>query len=78
MKIDENIKECPYCGCKTYYIKQHYFGDCHYHFSYNAQEQDSVDNGDMWETASFRNTSKYAWCSNCDKKLFKLDKEEFS
>lgn len=72
-KISEDIKCCPYCGGETYYIKQHYYGDCRYFFSFDERKQMYVDNGGMWEGATFRNTSKYAWCADCDKRLFKLE-----
>lgn len=70
MTIDKSIKCCPYCGSKEYYIKQSYSGKCNYYIRFDGKE---AENGDMWEDSSFRNTSKYAWCSGCHKRLFKLE-----
>ncbi len=73
MKIDINITECPYCGHDEYYIKQYHSGYGNYYFRYDGEE---AENGDMHNYLSSRNTSKYAWCGNCDKRLFKLEGEE--
>lgn len=70
MKIDNDIKECPYCGSEEYYIKQSYKGTCCYHLRFDGKE---ADNGDMWENSSFKDSSSYAWCSGCGKRLFKLE-----
>ncbi|WP_026884287.1 hypothetical protein [Clostridium akagii] len=72
MKIDKNIKCCPYCGSEEYYIKQSYTGTCNYNIRFDGKV---AENGEMWEEAQFKNTSKYAWCNECDKKLFKIDEQ---
>lgn len=63
---------CPQCGSEEYYIKQSYKGTCNYYMRFDGKE---ADNGDMHEGADYKNTSKYAWCANCYKNLFKLDEE---
>lgn len=68
--IDSNIKCCPHCGSEEYYIKQSYRGTCKYVVRFDGEES---ENGSMYENSSYKNTSKYAWCSDCDKRLFKLD-----
>lgn len=70
MKIDKNIKCCPYCGSEQYYIKQSFKGTCCYHIRFDGKE---AENGELWDNTSFKNTSKYAWCSDCNKRLFELD-----
>jgi ribosomal protein L37E len=68
--INKDIKECPYCRNDEYIIKQSYSGTCDYGMRFDDQE---ADNGEMWDNASFKNTSKYAWCRKCGRRLFKLD-----
>lgn len=70
MKIDKNIRCCPYCGSEEYYIKQSYKGTCNYFMRFDEKE---ADNTDTHANTIYQNTSKYAWCSECDKRLFKID-----
>lgn len=67
---DSNIKECPYCGSEEYYIKQSFKGTCDYNIRFDGKE---TENGHMWDDAIYKNTSKYAWCRECGKRLFKLE-----
>ena len=46
MKIDKNIKCCPYCGSEQYYIKQSFKGTCCYHIRFDGKE---AENGDLWD-----------------------------
>ena len=64
------IKECPYCGYDEIYVKATYSGSCNYHIKLDG----SLDayNGEMFDYANMKIKSKYAFCSNCDKKLFKV------
>jgi ribosomal protein L37E len=68
--ISKDIKACPYCGSEEYVIKQQYSGTCHYGLRFDGEE---ADNGEMWNAAQWVNISKYAWCRQCGKRLFKLD-----
>ncbi len=70
MAISKYIDKCPHCGSEEYIIKQRYSGICHYGMRFDGKE---ANNGEMWESASFRNTSEYAWCRECGKRLFKLE-----
>lgn len=70
MDISKHIKSCPYCGGETYYIKQHYSGDGVYYLNFDGSE---ADNSEFHASAEYRNTSKYAWCADCHKRLFKLE-----
>ena len=69
-QIDKNIKCCPYCGGEEYYIKQSYKGNCEYILRFDGDE---AENGDIHQGAQYKNTSKYAWCQNCDKRLFQFE-----
>lgn len=64
------MQKCPYCGSEEYYIKQRYKGTCHYYMRFDGQV---TENGEMHQGASYKTTSKFAWCSECHKKLFELD-----
>lgn len=68
--ISKHIKCCPYCGGEEYYIKQSYKGTCKYNIRFDGKE---AENGDMYENTEYINTSKYAWCNECNKRLFKLE-----
>lgn len=68
--IDKGIKSCPYCGGEQYYIKQSYKGTCNYILRFDEKE---ADNGHIHDNAEYKNTSKYAWCKDCNKRLFKLE-----
>lgn len=68
--ISKHIKCCPYCGGEEYIIKQYYFGYGEYRLRFDGEE---ADNTEFHASAEYRNTSKYAWCKECNKRLFKLD-----
>lgn len=68
--IDKYINKCPHCGCDTYYIKQSITGTIKYRLRYDGKD---ADNTEMYENISYTNISKYAWCNDCDKRLFKLN-----
>lgn len=70
MSISKDIKRCPYCGCEEYYIKQSYSGTCNFYMRFDGKE---ADNTQMYDGSQFKNTSKYAWCSECNRRLFKID-----
>lgn len=69
-QIGKDIKECPYCGSEEYYIKQRVSGTSYYGLRFDGSE---ADNTQMYEALNFENTSKYAWCRECNKRLFKLE-----
>jgi hypothetical protein len=68
--IDKNIKKCPSCGSEEYYIKQSFTGTCNFRLRFDGKE---TDNGDMHDNTQYKNTSKYAYCNDCNKKLFELE-----
>lgn len=70
MVIDKNIKCCPYCGGEEYYMKQSFKGTCEYIVRFDGEE---AENGHIYDNTEYKNTSKYTWCQNCDKKLFQLE-----
>jgi hypothetical protein len=64
------VKECPYCGSEEYYIKQSFKGTGNYYIRFDGKE---TENGEFYDNAQYKNKSKYAWCAECRKRLFKLD-----
>lgn len=69
-----NVKFCPYCGnTKEFYVRQSYSGNFNFYMRFDGLEG---DNEDMYENAQHKITSKFAYCSKCHKKIFKLVDEE--
>lgn len=68
--ISKYIKSCPYCGSEEYYRKESYKGTRIFRVRFDGEE---VDNSDMWDVAEEKLISQYAWCSGCNKRLFKLE-----
>lgn len=56
------IKECPKCGggYGSYYVDL---------------ETGDVEGTDLHTYLNYRNTSKYATCADCGKRLFKVDED---
>lgn len=72
MNSPKEMKECPYCGSEEYYIKQSFKGTCEYIFRFDGKK-DEVDNGHIHDNIQYKITSKYAYCRECDKRLFKIN-----
>jgi hypothetical protein len=64
------MKRCPSCGSEEYYIKQSFKGTCNYVLRFDGKE---ADNSETHDNTEYRNVSKYAWCNECNKRLFKLE-----
>ncbi|GED72610.1 hypothetical protein BRE01_63120 [Brevibacillus reuszeri] len=63
------LAECPHCGSdEGYYTKTQVSGSVRYHGGFDRSER---ENGDMYEHLSHK-SGKVAYCSACDKRLFKL------
>ncbi len=72
------IKECPYCHSKDgYYQKITYSGNGIYRYGFinDIGEQESIENGDMYDYLSSK-SSKYYYCLNCNKRLGLVEKEK--
>lgn len=63
----EEMKECPYCGHDEFYIKQYYSGETEFNYRYDGKE---ADNSEMYDYATHRDLTKYAYCKGCRKRLF--------
>lgn len=65
---------CPFCGNDEFYVKQCYRGKCEFNYKFNGE---LAYNGEMYDFAQFKTTSTYAYCNNCNKRLFKLSELPF-
>lgn len=68
--IDFPINKCPYCEGGMIEIRQYIHG---YGTYYVDLETGEVEGTNLHDYLNYRNTSKYARCADCGKKLFKVD-----
>ncbi|MBQ7067032.1 MAG: hypothetical protein IJN92_09470 [Lachnospiraceae bacterium] len=68
----KEMKECPYCGNDEFYIKQAYSGTCNYYMRFDMKNE-KAENGEMYQSATHKDLTKYAYCSDCNKRLFLID-----
>lgn len=66
---EPSLTECPYCGYDEYYIKVHYSGTgiCRLRF-----DGDLAENGDLYDCLKDTIVGKFAYCCNCDKRIFRI------
>jgi hypothetical protein len=69
MNDKTGMTECPYCKCQEYYTKSKITGIVNCYERFDGKE---ADNGEMYQGTSTKLASKYAYCTNCGKKLFKV------
>lgn len=70
----KELKQCPYCGNDDkYYRKETYKGYCEFAERFDGKE---AENGDMYESAISKLKSKFAYCSQCNRKIAELESEE--
>lgn len=67
------IEECPNCGSDEYYVREKYYGRCNVYMKLNGED---ADNSEMYDNAMHSYTSNFAFCSECDEKLFKIPFDE--
>ena len=63
----EDMEKCLYCGNDEFYIRQSYYGTCEYNYRFDGKD---AENGEMWQNATMKDLTKYAYCNNCHKRLF--------
>ncbi|RXZ84607.1 hypothetical protein EBB07_00905 [Paenibacillaceae bacterium] len=67
------MKECSHCKSdEGYYEKYTASGETVFYHNFDGSE---ADNGEMHEGLTYKLRSKFAFCRNCEKKLFRLDKD---
>lgn len=67
MHYSKTMKECPYCGHDEFYIKQSYSGESEFNYRFNGGE---TNNSEFFDGANIKDTTKYAYCKGCRKRLF--------
>lgn len=65
------IEKCPYCGSREFYIKQQVSGTVEYRYRFDGEEG---ENGELHEPLSYTDIGKFAYCTECRKKLFRFRK----
>ncbi len=69
MEKNDPIKECPHCKSdEGYFIKMQVTGSVKCHVGFDGTER---DNSDMYGQLIHKG-GNVAYCSNCQKKLFKI------
>lgn len=68
----KDMTKCPYCGSEEFYIKQSYKGYIEYKMRFDKDEN-KVTNYELYENATHTNLTKYAYCRECEKRLFPIE-----
>ena len=63
------IEQCPKCGGIDFYVKQKIRGSAE---RYETLDGTTADNSSLHDFLSYKTTSKYARCVDCNTKLFKI------
>lgn len=67
------IDKCPHCGSDYgFYSKDYVCGSTRYYQHFDGTEE---DNSEFYSPLEHRQ-GKYAYCSDCDKRLFKMNELE--
>ncbi len=61
----KDLKNCPFCGSDTFYVRQHAEGTVIFRFCPDGSE---ADNEDMYNTVTFTRGSN-VYCDDCQKFL---------
>ena len=69
-KFNFPVSECPNCGGKMITIKQKISGTGEYYVDLETGE---IESSELHSGLLYRNIGKYATCTDCGKKLFKVD-----
>ena len=67
------ITKCPKCGNDEFYVKMRISGVCRYNVALDGSL--NACNGEMYENTNTTLIGKYAYCNNCEKRLFEITKE---
>ena len=70
MKYKFPITECPKCGENYITIRQRISGIGEYYVNLETGEVESTQ---LHDGLNYKNIGKYAVCTNCGKRLFKVD-----
>lgn len=62
------VEKCPYCGSEEFCINQRVSGYVEYHYRFDGDEG---ENGELHEPLNYTDTGKFAYCTDCRKRLFR-------
>lgn len=65
-----NITKCPYCGCEEYYTKIRITGETIYRYRFDGN---ATDNGEMYDGLTDTIIGKFAYCSDCNRRIFRIE-----
>jgi hypothetical protein len=69
------IDKCPHCGSDSgFYTKDYVCGSTRYYQRFDGTEE---DNSEFYSPLEHRQ-GKYAYCSDCNKRIFKMNELEES
>jgi predicted RNA-binding Zn-ribbon protein involved in translation (DUF1610 family) len=66
MKNISDLTECPHCGNDTYHRKERVSGRVNFHMSFDGE---ASSNEDLYTHLDHIIASKYAYCSDCGKRI---------
>lgn len=67
------MSSCPKCDNDEFYVKQNVSGTIDYNYKLDGSRD--AYNGDYIDHLRYKTISKYAYCNNCNKRLFKITDE---
>lgn len=62
------FQKCPFCGYDEFYVKMSAHGKIYDRHRYDGNE---AENGDMYDNLTTKPVGVYAYCDNCEKRLFR-------
>lgn len=69
-KYNFPIRKCPRCGGTTFTVRQKISGYGEYYVDMSTGEIEATE---LHQNLIYKNTGKYAVCTDCGKRLFKID-----
>lgn len=63
------VKKCKNCGGVDFYVRQRISG---YGTYYDTLDGSEADNSDLHNNLSYKTISKYAYCADCKKRMFRI------
>ena len=62
------FQKCPYCGCEEFYVNVRISGFSRFNFCFDGSD---TYNGELFDSVDVRKNGVYAYCKDCEKRLFR-------
>lgn len=62
------FQKCPYCGYEEFYVTVYISGSSQFNYRFDGS---GTDNSDLYDSTKMTENGVYAYCKNCQKKLFR-------